>query len=183
MHRGPLALLLLLLLLLATPMVSAAEYYNKDKQNKKRGEATEDMALVYVFRPATLGAAIKTWAFADDQFLGVSKSKGYYFAHVPPGKHIFWSKAENTSALELNVEAGHTYYFKQAIKMGFNKARVKMIQIDETQVDKLFDKCGYTEPTDAGRQRAVEIAANRMDRAENKATKREKKQAAREGDD
>jgi hypothetical protein len=164
-------------------MANAAEYYTKDKQNKSRGEPTEDMALVYVFRPATLGAAIKTWAFADDQFLGVSKSKGYYFAHVPPGKHIFWSKAENTSALELNVEAGHTYYFKQAIKMGFNKARVKMIQIDETEAEKLIDKCGYTKPTEAGRQRAEEIAANRMDRAENKAAKKKEKQATREDDD
>ena len=152
--------------------VNAADHYTKHKGDKRRGEPTGDKALVYVFRPATMGAAIKTWAFADDQLIGVSKAKGYYFALVPAGQHVFWSKAENTSALEVEVEGGETYYFKQSIKMGFNKARVKMIQITEAEAEKYFGKCSYCEPTEEGSRRAIEIAANRMDRAEKKAEKR-----------
>lgn len=166
---------LMALVLSLLSVAYAAEYYTKDKDNKKFGEPTDDMALVYVLRPAFVGAAIKTWAFADDQLIGVSKGKAYSFALVPAGKHIFWSKAENTSALEMEVEAGETYYFKQMIKMGINKARVKMVQIDEKEAKKHFEKCGYVEPTEEGRQRGAEIAANRMDRAINKAEKRKEK--------
>ena len=113
------SIFMLAVLLAATGTAAfAGEYYNKDKQNPKRGEPTEDKALVYVFRPATVGSAIRTWAFADEQFLGVSKSKAYFFALVPEGKHVFWAKAENTSGVEIEVEGGKTYYFKTAIQLG-----------------------------------------------------------------
>lgn len=170
-------LVLTVILVATSSMADAAEYFTKDKTNKARGEPTEDMALVYVFRPASAGAAIKTWAFADDQFLGVSRARGYYFALVPEGKHVFWAKAENTSGLEVEVKAGETYYFQTAIRMGFNKARVKMIQIDDqAEVEKFFDKCGYVVPTEEGKQRAAEIAANRQDRAITSAEKRKAKE-------
>lgn len=169
MHR---LLLILIVALVPTSVLHAEEYYTKDKVNKQRGTATEDMALVYVFRPASMGAAVKTWAFADDQFLAVSKAKGYSFALVQPGKRVFWAKAENTSGVEVEVEAGQTYYFKMSIKMGLGKARVKMVQIDETTAEPFFDKCGYNTPTEEGLQRAAEIAANRQDRAMKNADKK-----------
>jgi len=154
-----------ILLLSAITTAQAGEYYVKHKGDKREGAPTETEALVYVFRPATVGGAIKTWAFADDQLLGVSKSHGYYYELVPPGKHVIWAKAENTSGLDVELQAGQTYYFKAAIKMGFGKARVKLIQIDEAEAQKYLKKCSYTEPTDEGRLRAAEIAANRLDRA------------------
>lgn len=177
-------ILVLTAVLVATSSVAyGAEYFTKDKTNKARGEPTEDMALVYVFRPATAGAAIKTWAFADDQFLGVSRARGYYYALVPEGKHVFWAKAENTSGVEVEVKAGETYYFQTAIRMGFNKARVKMIQIDEAETAKFFDKCGYVVPTEEGKQRAAEIGAERQDRAIASAEKRKAKDAGEEEDE
>ncbi len=170
-------LILIVTAVLATSIsvAHAGEYYTKDKMNKQRGAPTEDMALVYVFRPATVGAAIRTWAFADDEFIGVSKSRAYFFALITEGKHVFWAKAENTSGVELEVKAGETYYFKKAIKMGLGKARVKMVQIDEVEAEKFFDKCGYVVPTEEGRQRAAEIAAKRQDRAITSAEKKKGK--------
>ena len=167
--------ILIVLAFAALATTQAADYYTKYKGDKRQGEATEDMALVYVFRPSSMAAAIKTWTFADDQFIGVSKSKAYYYALVPPGNRTFWSKAENTSGVEIEVEAGKTYYFKTAIRPGFGKARVKMTQIDEAEANKYFGKCSYCEPTEEGRQRAIEIAANRLDRAEKSAEKKKEK--------
>jgi hypothetical protein len=169
MHRVIVATILILFSLTAAV---AGEFYVKHKGDKRRSEPTDEKALVYVFRPASVGAAIKTWTFADDQLIGLSKAKGYYFALVPAGTHVFWSKAENTSALELEVEGGETYYFKTGIRMGFGKARVKLVQISEEEANKLFDKCSYCEPTEEGRSRAAEIVANRRDKAEEKAEKR-----------
>ena len=51
-------------LLLAT-IVQAAEYYTKHKGDHRRVEPEEGMALIYVFRPAVVGAAIKTWTLRE----------------------------------------------------------------------------------------------------------------------
>lgn len=154
--------------------VQAAEYYTKhDKNDQRRGEPQEGHALVYVFRPATMGYAIKTWAFADDDLLMVSKPKAYSFAQVPAGKRLFWTKSENTSAIELDVEAGQTYYLKIKIKMGFGKARAAILHIDEAEAEKYFQKCSYVESSETGRARAVEIVANRKQRALNKVAETE----------
>ena len=164
------ALILVLVMFLAVPMTGAAEYYTKfDKDDRRRGEPEESHALVYVFRPAAVGAAIKTWAFVDDDLMMVSKPRAYSFAQVPAGKRLFWTKSENTSALEMEVEAGRTYYLKVKIKMGVMKARAKILEIDELTAQKFFDKCSYVEPSGEGLARAAEIVANRKHRAETKA--------------
>ena len=64
--------------------------------------------------------------------------------------------------------------------MGVGKARVKMTRIDEAETEKYLKKCSYCEPTDEGRQRAAEIAANRVERAEKSAEKKKKKKQARQ---
>ena len=99
----------------------------------------------------------------------VSKPKAYSFAQVPAGKRLFWTKSENTSALELDVEAGKTYYLQVKIKMGLAKARAQILQIDATKAEKFFAKCSYVEPSEEGLARAAEIVANRKHRAVNKA--------------
>ena len=161
-----------ILLLSAITTVPAGEYFVKHKGDKRQGTPTESEALVYVFRPASVGAGVKTWTFADDQFLGVSRAKGFYYGLVPAGAHVVWAKAENTSGLEVDLQPDQTYYFKTAIKMGWGKARVKLIQIDEAEAQKYLKKCSYTEPTESGRLRAAEIAANRLDRAETNAAEK-----------
>lgn len=159
--------------LFAGSMAFAGGFYTKHKKDGKRfGEPTEDQALVYVIRPAKMGAAIHTWAFCDEELIGVMRGSGYAFALVPPGERLCWAKAENTAVLPLNLEAGRTYYLKQKILPGLGKARVKLVQVDEATAQKLLRKCGFAEPTAAGRERAVEIVANRLERAERKAAKK-----------
>ena len=168
------AALFVVALVLSSPAL-AAEYYTKHaKSHDVRLEPEEGHAVVYVFRPATVGAAIKTWAFADDDLIMVSKARAYSAVQVPAGTHLFWTKSENTSALELEVEAGKTYYLKVKIKMGINKARAKLIEATEEEAQKYFSKCTYVEATPAGLERAQEIVANRKGRAEKKAEKARK---------
>lgn len=162
-------LVLLILTGLVCAPAMASVYFTKHKGDERRAEPEEGHALVYVFRPATMGAAVKTWAFAGEDLMMVSKAKAYSFAQVPAGKTLLWTKSENTSALELDLEAGETYYLKVKIKMGINKARAKLMQVDAAEAAKYFAKCGYVEPTADGLARAAEIVANRLERAETKA--------------
>lgn len=164
---------LMLIALAASSVALAGEYYTKHKKDARQfGEPTEDQALVYVIRAAKMGGAIRTWTFYDEELIGVSRSSGYSFTHVPPGERLIWAKAENTSALRVNLEAGRTYYFKQKILPGLGKARVKLLQVDKAEADKLLRKCGWAEATTEGRQRAAEIVSKRLERAEQNATKR-----------
>lgn len=134
-----------------------------------RPEALPDKALVYVVRPASMGSAIRMWAFADDTVLGLTKGHTYATASLEPGTYIFWARAENVSAVEHTVEAGTTYYLKLAVRMGGLKARVSVEFLDDAEGQKSLAKCGrYSTLTDAGRARAAEIVAEKQSVAEEK---------------
>ncbi len=72
---------------LCVPLMSV-EIHDK----KLYGEAKDGMALVYLIRPGyELCGNFTTFVYADDKFLGVLKHDSYTFAHVEPGKHLFWT--------------------------------------------------------------------------------------------
>ncbi len=152
----------------SAPLV-AGELFTVEKQTRM-AEAKDGHATIYVVRPAMVGKAIKFWAFCDDTPLGVTKGKTYTFGHVPAGKHVFWAKAENVSALEMGVEAGKTYYLQQKARMGGMKARVKLIQLSEEEGQAALAKCGkYTSLTAEGEARGLELAGEYLARAREKA--------------
>lgn len=147
-------------------------FIKHDASTEVAGEPSAESALVYVIRPSRAAFGVRTWAFVDDRVIGVSRARGYAFAHVAPGEHIFWSKAENVSAVKLEVEAGETYYFQQKIKPGIGKARVKLVPVDPERALEMLGKSGWAELTAAGRERGAEIVAKSYERAQRKAEKR-----------
>ena len=170
-----------------------ASYAGKDAQAEKDeenfvqfskdhplGEATADRALIYVVRPTSAGFAVKSWFFSDDQVLGANRGSSYFFAHVEPGKRVFWSKSENVDAVELEVEAGQTYYLQQHVKIGGFKARTKLEVLDEVAGQERLAKCTkYGVLTETGRARGAELAAEYKDRTAEDLARRE--EAAAEG--
>lgn len=146
---------------------------HKDKQ---MGEVTADKALVYILRPAFVGKVIKMWAFADEQFIGVTYGKQYTYALVEPGEHVFWSKSENVSGLRMTVEAGKTYHLQQKIRPGGWKASVKLIEAEASEVPKFFKKCKYVTPTERAHTRARELFQESYDDARKRADYRDTKE-------
>ncbi len=146
----------------------AGEYLDV-KDVKELLKPTDTEAAVYIVRPAFTGKTVKFWAFVDDRPMGVTKGKTYVVALVPAGSHLFWSRAENVSAIRVEVEAGRRYYLKQAARMGGMKARVKMQLVDDAEGIELVKKCKLAEMTDEGRERAAEIVAEKLQVAEEKA--------------
>ncbi len=174
----PCCLIAAMLCLGSSPLV-AGELFTVEKETRM-AEAKDGHATIYVVRPAMIGKAIKFWAFCDDTPLGVTKGKTYTFGHVPAGKHVFWAKAENVSALEMEVEAGKTYYLWQKARMGGMKARVKLTEATEAEGKAALKKAGkYTSLTGEGETRAKELAGEYLARAKEKAAER----AAGEEDD
>ncbi len=129
-----------------TSAVAKKEYLTEHEQ-QRWGEPKADQALVYILRPATTWPT-KIWAYADERFLGVTKSDVYTFAYVSPGIHVFWSKAENVNAIRMNVEAGKVYYIQQHVQPGMFKMAVALEVLDEAKAKELFKQCKYVTPTE-----------------------------------
>ncbi len=156
-----------LALLAPLPPAIAAE---KDEK-LPRAEVKPDAALIYVARPAGMGFAVPMYFFANEQFLGMNHGNGYFWAYLPPGKYIFWSKAENVNAVpEMEVEAGKTYYFRQKTVPGWVKARTAVELVDSAQGEALIDDCQkHSELTDEQRKRGEEDAQQSWARAQKEA--------------
>ncbi len=112
-----------------------------DKTQHPMGEAPADKALIYVVRPTMGGHKVQTKLAVDGQFKGVNRGNNYFFFTLEPGMHYFCSQSENKSTLSLEVEAGKTYYLQQKIKMGWVKARNKLVALSETEGKEALGKC------------------------------------------
>jgi Protein of unknown function (DUF2846) len=124
------------------------------------GEVQPDKALIYVVRPTSMGFAVKSFFFCDDDLLGINRGSSYFFSQVAPGKHAFWSKSENIDALELQVEAGRTYYFQQHMRMGGFRARTEIEVLGEAEGKEALAKCKkHGTVTEQGRATGREYAA------------------------
>ena len=182
--NGILSAALALVVLASVPLAFAAKEADteKDEENfvdfsKEHpvGEPKADKALIYVVRPTSVGFAVKSWFFSDDRALGVNKGSSYFFADVDPGKRVFWSKSENVDAVELEVEAGKTYYLQQHVKVGGFKARTKLEVLDETAGKERLAKCTkHGVLTDKGHARGAELAAEYKDHTAEDLARREK---------
>ena len=131
-------------------------------------EPEPERALVYVVRPTSIGAAIKSFFFMDDEVLGVNRGSSYFFTQVPPGKHVFWSKSENVDALEIQVEAGKTYYIQQHVQIGGFRARTKLEVLGEAAGKEALGKCKkHGTITEKGRAKGREhVAEHKADTQE-----------------
>lgn len=112
-----------------------------DKKQHPTPPAPADKAMVYVIRPTGMGGKIQTKLAVDGKWIAANRGNNYFFFTLDPGEHYCCSQAENRSLLLLKVEAGKTYYLQQKMKMGFMKARNKLVLLDEAEGQEGLAKC------------------------------------------
>ena len=72
-------------------------------------QARDDAALVYFFKAGSYYNRARNYhVYMNGSFLGAVKEGSFFFAHIEPGVHNF-------SCLELEVEAGQTYYVENTL--------------------------------------------------------------------
>lgn len=125
----------------ACPATDQGYSVETDKTQHPAPESSETQAVVYVLRPTMMGNKIQSKLAMNGRWVGVNRGHNYFFLMVDPGEHYFCSKAENTSALALKVEAGKTYFLEQKIKMGFMKARNQLALLSDTEGKAKLAKC------------------------------------------
>jgi hypothetical protein len=88
-----------------------------DKQSHPLPEIRADKATVFVVCPplaardAGIGNQFKL--HANDQVVAVNRMGTYSFAYLDPGKYRLVSQAEDANGFDMELEAGHEYFFLQ----------------------------------------------------------------------
>lgn len=112
-----------------------------DAQAKSFAAPAAGKANIYVYRHESFGAAIRIPVSLDGRKVASTAAKTYMLLSVAPGPHQVLSDAEVEDKLEVNAEAGKTYYIWQEIKMGAFMARTKLQMVDEAKARKHLARC------------------------------------------
>lgn len=131
-----------LIAILATSGCASIKYASPEEDKwAKTMPMPKGKALVYFYRHEFLGMAISMRVRVDGELIGHTRGKTYFLFEAQPGTYKFSSFSENESVVELNVEAGKTYYLWQEAKIGFLLARTKLQLVDEKTGRKQMLKC------------------------------------------
>jgi hypothetical protein len=96
---------------------------------------------IYVMRPATVGAAISMEVSDDGKIVGSTGPHGFLCWEREPGDAVISSKAENTSAVKVSVQAGKVNYIFQHMAMGLLIARNRLDVVSEDEGKKVLKEC------------------------------------------
>jgi hypothetical protein len=117
----------------SVPMESA----DKDQALKSFSAPPQDQAGLYIFRDSSLGAAVKKTIKIDDEVVGETAAKTYFYRLVSPGLHVLATESEfGDNLLELNAQAGKNHYVRQSIKMGVFVGGAKLTEVSESEGQK-----------------------------------------------
>ena len=97
-------------------------------------------AAVIVMRPNPLSTAVRNRVYHNGKLIGFTGGRSYLTWDVAPGRHSIGSSCENYDVVELDMEAGETYYFKQAQRPGLLRPRIELVVLTEDRAMKTLNK-------------------------------------------
>jgi Protein of unknown function (DUF2846) len=103
--------------------------------------ASKDMGTIVFFRESKFAGAAVSFKVREAQTeLGKLSSGTYFVAKLPPGPHEFTVHSEAKDILNLEVEAGDTYYIQGSISMGLMVGRPNLAPSDEATFNSMKSK-------------------------------------------
>lgn len=124
----------------ATPAATATP-----AQEGPVGPAPADKAQIVFFRPSKFaGAAVKFKVREGEQEFGKLGSGDYFIVTVAPGKHTYTVHSEAKDDLNMEVDAGETYYVQGTISMGFMVGHPHLAPSDKATFDGMSSKLTKT---------------------------------------
>jgi hypothetical protein len=114
----------------ALKAVKSKQELKIDKQNHPLPEVKSDKATVVVVCPPLAardaGRGNQFKLHANDQIVAVNRMGTYSFAYLDPGKYRLVSQAEDANGFEMELEAGHEYFFLQNTFQGVVKGETRL---------------------------------------------------------
>lgn len=104
-------------------------------------------ATVVFFRPSRfVGAAVGFIVREDQAELGKLRNGKYFILHVPPGRHEYVVHSEAKDTLNIDAEAGETYYIQGSLGMGIMVGRPNLSPSDEAAFESAKPKMKEVAP-------------------------------------
>lgn len=92
-----------------------------------------ETASLYIYRDELFGGAISMPVNLNNQNLGYTGPKSFFYLNVAPGRYTIESMAENQATISIDVQAAKNYFVWQEVKMGLFQARSNLTQTDEAR--------------------------------------------------
>jgi len=109
----------------------------------------EGKGQVVFFRPSNfVGMAVSFSVHEGTKGVAKLGNGSYAVLAADPGPHAYSIQFEATDTLNMEVEAGETYYVKQTIGMGVVAARPHLTPSSQAEFEKLKLKVSKQKPTD-----------------------------------
>lgn len=105
----------------------------------------DDAGLIYFFREKSFVGGGVSYAINENGVkLGALKNGTFFVIHATSGRHVYEAKTESGAFVQLDVEAGRTYYVKGGVKMGVLAGRPELVQVTEAEAAGKIEKLKYT---------------------------------------
>lgn len=85
---------------------------------------------IYMYRPSSLGAAVKPAVRVNGDEVGTAIAKGFFFVDLAPGDYTIAASTEAKRSLDVTLDAGEEMYVRLEIKMGAFVGHVKPVLVD-----------------------------------------------------
>ena len=110
-------------------------------------QSTGDTTYIYVYRVGQFSGAGANWAvFLDDEKKCKLSNNKYMRLAVTPGKHKISAKVggasilKNETEVEIDAEAGASYYIACNVKQSLTRARLELIEVTKGTANKQMEK-------------------------------------------
>jgi hypothetical protein len=104
-------------------------------------------ATIYIYRVGQFNGAAANWSiWADGQKICKISNNKFLKVELPAGKHEFNAKVGGVGILkketnvEIDAEAGHSYYIACNIKQSITRARLELMEVTKSTADKQMAK-------------------------------------------
>lgn len=105
-----------------------------------------EQGRIYLYRMTTLGAALQPTVRVNNDAVGSSKAKGFFYVDRPPGNYQIETSTEVKRRLSLTLDRGETRYVRFDVSMGFFVGHVYPNLVENTVGEKEIEACSYTGP-------------------------------------
>lgn len=120
------------------PMASIEE----DTKTKNFNPPSKGMSGIYIYRNSFIGQALKKELKINDEKIGRSANKVYFYKEVTPGEHELSTKSEfGYKKINFTAVSGEKYFFRQYIKMGVFSGSSDIKAVSEEKGKKAIQKC------------------------------------------
>jgi len=112
----------------------------------KLGTIPPGKAVIYIYRPSFMGAAIVYDVKRGDDVIITTKARGYYPYVTDPGEVELWARTESKASVTLDVKAGEVYYVKAGVGVGLLAGRPRLNVVLASEAEEEIAGCKLLVP-------------------------------------